>query len=216
LVLFGLISALAAPLYVRPPESPRGADGSTGSVGLALMLGGDDQATAEPRLLYWLVSLSAGFAATVWWYRRHAQRAGVQTPTRGYVIAGLLSSAVVISMPFWIGLASATNAGRLAVEPIEMAIYRGAIAFLVIAAGLCVLARLERSPGLAVAAALHAAAAVLAAEYNVENLLFRLGWNPQGDQWRYADLPNVLLPAVVLLIGGAVAAVAQLRKRTAA
>ncbi|MDQ1646673.1 MAG: hypothetical protein QOJ50_2857, partial [Cryptosporangiaceae bacterium] len=97
LVLFGLISALAAPLYVQPPGGPDGADATTGSTGLARVLGGDVQATAEPRLLYWLVALSAGFAATVWWYRRHAQRAGVQTPTRGYVIAGLVSCAVVIS-----------------------------------------------------------------------------------------------------------------------
>jgi multisubunit Na+/H+ antiporter MnhB subunit len=89
-----------------------------------------------------------------------------------------------------------------------------AIAFLIIAAGLCVLARLERSPGLAVVAALHAGAAVLAAAYNVENLVFRLGWSPRGDQWRYTDLPNVLLPALVLLVGGAIAAAVPLRKRT--
>jgi multisubunit Na+/H+ antiporter MnhB subunit len=107
-------------------------------------------------------------------------------------------------------------AGGLAVLPIEMAIYRGAIAFFVIAAGLCVLARLERSPGLAVVAALHAGAAVLAAAYDVENLVFRLGWSPQGDQWRYAGLPNVLLPALVLLAGGAAAAVVQLRQRATA
>jgi hypothetical protein len=46
--------------------------------------------------------------------------------------------------------------------------------------------------------------------------VFRLGWSPRGDEWRYASLPNVLLPALVLLAGGAVAAVAQLRKRATA
>ncbi|MDQ1645176.1 MAG: hypothetical protein QOJ50_1360, partial [Cryptosporangiaceae bacterium] len=59
-------------------------------------------------------------------------------------------------------------------------------------------------------------AAVLAAAYNVENLVFRLGWSPRGDEWRYTDLPNVLLPALVLLVGGGIAAVAQLRTRAAA
>ncbi|MCW2501827.1 MAG: hypothetical protein JWO79_111 [Actinomycetia bacterium] len=216
LVLFGLISALAAPLYIQPPRGPDGADATTGSAGLARVLGGDDQATAEPRLIYWLVALSAGFAATVWWYRRHAQRAGVQTPTRGYVIAGLASGAVVISLPYWLGLASTTYTGAVAVQPIEMAIYRGAIAFFVIAVGLCVLARLERSPGLAVVAALHAGSAVFAAAYDLENLVLRLGWSPRGDEWRYAGLPNVLLPALVLLVGGGIAAAVQLRNRAKA
>lgn len=40
--------------------------------------------------------------------------------------------------------------------------------------------------------------------YDVENLLFRLGWNPGNGSWaaRLVPLPNVLLPALVLLAAG--------------
>ena len=55
---------------------------------------------------------------------------------------------------------------------------RGTLAFLIIAVGLWVLARAERSPGLAVITLAYTAAALLASLYNVENILFRLGWNP--------------------------------------
>ena len=46
-------------------------------------------------------------------------------------------------------------------------------------------------------------AAILSSLYDVENILFRLGWNPSPGQWRLTFLPNVLLPALVLLFAGA-------------
>ena len=55
---------------------------------------------------------------------------------------------------------------------------RGTFAFLIIAVGLWVLAWAERSRALAVIALVYTGAALLASLYNVENILFRLGWNP--------------------------------------
>jgi hypothetical protein len=52
--------------------------------------------------------------------------------------------------------------------------------------------------------------------YDLENVLFRLGWNPSPDQWQFTDLPNVLLPAVVLLAAGVGAFVVQRRQQRAA
>jgi hypothetical protein len=47
-------------------------------------------------------------------------------------------------------------------------------------------------------------------------LLFRLGWNPAPGDWDLTSLPNVLLPALVLLAAGASAFAVQRRHRTAA
>jgi len=56
------------------------------------------------------------------------------------------------------------------------------------------------------------AAALLASLYNVSNIPFRFGWNiPPAD----GSLPNVLLPALVLIAGG-VAALAVRRHRAVA
>jgi hypothetical protein len=82
-------------------------------------------------------------------------------------------------------------------------IIRGTFPFVIIAIGLWVLTWAERSGGLAVIAAIFTASALVSALYNVENVVFRLGWNPSGWQWRLTSLPNVLLPALVLLIAGA-------------
>jgi hypothetical protein len=93
---------------------------------------------------------------------------------------------------------------------------RGTFPLVIIAAGLWALAWAERSRALAVIAAVYTAAALLASLYNVENVLFRLGWNPSGQEWRLTSLPNVLLPALVLLVAGTGAFAAQRRPRVRA
>jgi hypothetical protein len=95
---------------------------------------------------------------------------------------------------------------------------RGSLAFLIIAVGLWVLARAERSRALAVIALAYTAAALLVSLYNVENIPFRLGWNPgrSAFTWQLTILPDVLLPAVVLLLAGLGALIASRRNRPAA
>ena len=75
-------------------------------------------------------------------------------------------------------------------------VVRGTFPFVIIAAGLWVLSWAERSRGLAVIAAIYTAAALLSSLYNIENVLFRLGWNPPRSDWSLTSLPNVLLPAL--------------------
>jgi hypothetical protein len=93
---------------------------------------------------------------------------------------------------------------------------RGYAATLIVAVGLIALARVERSPVLTGIAAGYTAAALLANLYNVENLLFRLGWDPwiaHPDQARFTPLPNLLLPGLVLLLAGAATGLAALVHR---
>ena len=95
-------------------------------------------------------------------------------------------------------------------------VVRSTFPFIIIAAGLWALAWAERSRALAAIAAVYSGAALLASLYNVENLLFRLGWNPGPGDGDLTSLPNVLLPALVLLAAGAGAFAVQQRKRAAA
>jgi hypothetical protein len=46
-------------------------------------------------------------------------------------------------------------------------------------------------------------------------VLFRFGWNPGPGQLDLTSLPNVLLPALVLLAAGAGARAVQRRHRSA-
>jgi hypothetical protein len=94
---------------------------------------------------------------------------------------------------------------------------RGTLAFLIIAAGLWVLAWAERSRALAVIALVYTGTALLASLYDTENILFRLGWDPgrSAFAWQLTALPNVLLPAAILLAAGLGAFVTQRGRRLA-
>ena len=158
---------------------------------------------------YWAVALVGGYLLTLLWYRRHAGRAGVWTPARGYLITGVVLTVLVAGHP------AAHHAGclpRFVVWlPFGDVWIRGTLAFLIIAIGLWVLARAERSRVLAVIALVYTGAALLSSLYNVENIVFRLGWNPgrSAFAWQLTALPNILLPAAILLVAGCGAFLAQ-------
>ncbi len=153
-----------------------------------------------------------GYLLTVLWYWRSARRAGVRTPARGYVITGIVLTVLAVVLP---PLSRAVPGLFLVWGPFGDAWVRGTLAFLIIAVGLWVLARAERSPGLAVIALVYTGAALLASLYNVENLLFRLGWTPGASRfgWDWTVLPDILLPALVLLVCGIGAFLAQRLRR---
>lgn len=191
-LFFGLAIVGSAPLYVQPVPDV--------SAGQLYEYGPD------PRLgPYWTVVLLGGALLTVWWYRRHGRRIGVE----GRVGPALVASTVV-TMVFLV----------LTALPIGFFLWplvvRDYAALLVIAVGLLVLAWQERSRGLGIIATLFTAAAVLANTYDVENLVFRLGWDPfltYPDQARFTQLPALVAPALVLLVGGAVAGLRARRPR---
>ena len=217
LVLFGLLICASVPFYLQlyRPASP----GAGAGPGPQLpVLGGAFSGSAVQHYLgyYWLAALLGGLLLTLLWYRRNARRVGLQTPARGYVVTVAVLTALALIIPLASRVRSPqwlTWLQHLQVLWPGDLVLRGTFPFLIIAAGLWVLARAERSRALAAIALIYTAAALLASLYNVENILFRLGWNP--SQWRLTSLPGVLLPALVLLVAGVCAFAVQRPGRVA-
>ncbi|HEY6499874.1 MAG TPA: hypothetical protein VIZ20_10640 [Streptosporangiaceae bacterium] len=218
LVLFGLLIGASAPFYLQLYLSPGRATGAAGPGPQLPVLGGAFSGSAVQHYLgyYWLVALLGGLLLTLLWYRRNARRVGLQTPARGYVITVAVLTALALVVPLLSQARSPNWLHHLQVLWPGDLVVRGTFPFVIIAAGLWALAWAERSRALVAIAAVYSAAALLASLYNVENLLFRLGWNPGPGDWDLTSLPNVLLPALVLLAAGAGAFAVQRRQRAAA
>ena len=219
LVLFGLLTCAAAPFYIQPGYQNPGTEVTNRPVPLP-MLGGFPGVTIERFLgYYWLAALLGGLLLTLLWYRLNARRVGLQTPTRVPVIAVAVLTVLALVIPLlsqvrsphW--LSWLQNLGVL--WPGDLVV-RGTFPFVIIAAGLWVLAWAERSRALAVIAVIYTATALLSSLYDVENILYWLGWNLSGRESSLASLPNVLLPAIVLLAAGAGAFAVQRRHRATA
>jgi hypothetical protein len=213
LILFGLLTCASVPFYILP--------GPTGT-GLALsrpalpILGGWPGVTVQRYAgYYWLAALLGGLLLTLLWYRRHASRVGLATPARGYVVTTAVLTVLALVIPPLSQVRSPRWLGWLqhlhALWPGDL-VLRGTFPFVIIAAGLWVLAWAERSRALTLIAAVYTATALLASLYDIENVLFRLGWHLSGSTLTY--LPNVLLPALVLVAAGAGAFAGQRHHRT--
>jgi hypothetical protein len=192
LLVFGLVEAGAAPFYYQKPCP--GTELCSGQlIRGGLHLGRWYLGAVE---LYALVASLTGLGLTVWWYRRHARRAGVGTGTRGPLVA-------------W----TATSLTLLLVVPAFFFLWvlwaRSTSWLLAIAIALLALAWAERSVLLGAVAALHAVAAGLGVSYDPENLLYSVlstfGVADADLPFDYGRTVNVLLPASVLLLGGLLA-----------
>ncbi len=198
LVLFGVLVLAATPLYWSvPPDDQAISDPFV----LALVAAFGGVFTAHPLAIavYWLVALTVGFVGSGLWYRRHAHRVGLRRPVVAFVVTGL---AVTMALLLF------HNVPYLNLPLFYLSV-RGTSSITIIAVGLFVLARLERSRGLLVFALAFLAVAVLVSTYNVENLVVRSGV-PFGD-WTGAT--PVLVPGLVLLIGGLTARLAGVGRR---
>jgi len=206
LVLFGLLTCASVPFYVLP-GSPAGGTGAVSGESSLPILGGYGGFTVQRSLgYYWLAALLGGLLLTLLWYRWNARRVGLATPARGYLVTTAVLTVLALVVP---PLSQVRSPGWLSwlrhldvLWPGDL-VLRGTFPFVIIAAGLWVLAWAERSRALTVIAAVYTATALLASLYNIENVLFRLGWNPSGSDLSLTSLPNVLLPALVLLATGA-------------
>ncbi len=204
LVLFGLLTCASVPFYlpptrsgtypVRPPGPQFLQSGYLGGFGLTSYRG-----TAY----YWLGAMLLGIAATVLWYRWRGGRIGLRTPARGFLITGLIIVALALLIPL-------VSRGGVPLMPGDLVV-RGTFPFVLIGLGLCVLAWAERSAGLAVIAAVYLALALVASLYDIENVFYN--WFGRSLGATVSVLPNVLLPALVLLLTGAGAWVVQRRFR---
>jgi hypothetical protein len=209
LILFGLLTCGAAPLYVAAAAMPARSGVYTVGAGPLLLSGMPAGTSSFSVGWYWALALVGGYLLTLLWYRWHASRSGVWTPARGYLITGVALTVLALIIPSLTGLLHFPQGLWL---PLGDVWIRGTLAFLIIAAGLWALARAERSRALAVIALVYTGAALLSSLYNIENVFFRLGWNPRTPfGWQLMALPNVLLPAAVLLAAGLGAFLVQRR-----
>jgi hypothetical protein len=209
LVLFGLLICASVPFYLPPTESGWSGVyyGPPGPRFLqSAYLGGLGIASTRGTAYYWLGAMLLGIGATVFWYRWRGNRVGLRTPARGYLITGLIIVALALLLP----LADRGGAGMLLIMPGDLVI-RGTFPFVLIGLGLCFLAWAERSVGLAVIAAVYLTLALVASLYDIENVFYN--WFGVSLGPTVSALPNVLLPALVLLLSGAGAWAVQRRNR---
>jgi hypothetical protein len=207
LVLFGLLTLASVPFYIQhvptrpgvyitkvPPGPP--------FLRWSYLAGFFDRFSAY----YWLAAILVGVVATATWYRWRGNRVGLRTPARGYLLTGLLLILLALGIP---ALAT-TVAPRLTILMPGDLLIRGTFPLVLIGIGLCFLAWAERSIALTVIAAGYLALALVASLYDLENVVYRIGWNLGPN---LSALPNVVLPALVLLLSGAGAWVVQRRYR---
>jgi hypothetical protein len=204
LVLYGVLICAAAPLYVQN-DDPH-ASGVYSPPGPQIQIAGLGGAADGYIAVYWLFALVAGFWLTALWYRQRGRRAGLRTSARVFIVVGVVVTAALILFSV------VPPAARL--WPGDL-VLRGTVPLFVIAAGLFALAWAERSWALIATALIFTGAALLSSLYNVENILFRLGWSPGPGQLGLTALPGALLPAVVLLVAGLCAFPAQRPRRLA-
>jgi hypothetical protein len=209
LVLFGLLSGASIPFYIQQFSTRPGVHEIHGfgrSFWRSIYLGGDSPRGNGHAAYYWLVAILVGLAATAAWYRLRGDRVGLRTPSRGYVITGLVLLVLALFIPV---LATRAGLGPLSILMPGDLLIRGTFPLVLIGIGLCFLAWAERSVALSLIAAGYLAWSLVASLYDIENLFYRLGWNISPDN---SGLPNVVLPALVLLLSGAGAWVVQRRR----
>ncbi|MFT7834824.1 hypothetical protein Q5530_01575 [Saccharothrix sp. BKS2] len=208
--------------------------------------------------VYWVLALLAGLVLTVWWYRRRAVSAGLETSTGAYVKVTVGGLAVVLGIALAGGLLpdlrgfrvtdsgteeSVLKAALFLAVPVTLAILserdlartRGFRAVVVVgflvtsvlgatvvnktgglmlfAAGLLVLAWLERSRWCALVALGYTGFTLLANASTMGTLFYALAWRPDGRLDVLFSAKDVLLPGCVALVGGLVAlALSRLRR----
>jgi hypothetical protein len=209
LLLFGALICGSLPLYerlrsplnpaARPGPSPCTAAaghpchrtaGPTGPAGQVIHL------TVVTALgYYWQIAILAAVVLTVLWYRRRADRSGLRTPTRSFLITGLVLGEFVLLVPLLAGQSEPTT--RL----LQDTHHAGPL--LIIAALLWVLAWSERSRALTVITAIYLTVAVTVSAFTYGGVI-------GGTTGSTLSLTAVrwlgLLPALALLTGGAAAA----------
>lgn len=210
LLVFGLLICAATPMYVQVRPVVEGSGGYVSSNVWLDVLGGMDTLGSPPdvRGWYWLITLVVGALATSLWYPWHARITGVATQVRSSVLVWVLGP---------VGLLAVVWAASYFLITLWTLTLRGTSALLVIAVGLAVLSRVERSRALAVITAVYTFAAALSVFYNPENLLYVVyGWfgtENQNMPYEVAPIVVPLVPGAVLLFCGLATLLRDLRQR---
>jgi hypothetical protein len=208
LVLFGSLTLGSVPFYIRRLPVSGGVVRIGPGLGVlqSRFLGGAGLfEVADGTAYYWLAAMLLGVTATVSWYRWRGNRIGLRTPALSYLITGLALLALALLIPVVSG-----RSVRLPLLWPGDYVISDLFPLLLIGLGLFVLAWSERSTGLVAIAVGYFAIALVANLYFLSNVLYRLHWNLSPAA---VAVPNVVLPALVLLITGGGAWVVQRRYR---
>ena len=144
---------------------------------------------------YWQIAIPAGVLLTVLWYRWRGNRVGLRTPARGFLITGLVLGEAVLLVPLLAGQSSSLTLHRLIHDTHQ------AGPLVIVAVLLWVLAWAERSPALAVIAAIYLATALVVIQFTNGGLAGG-DTGAAGLAMSQLRLPG-RLPALVLLAAGA-------------
>jgi hypothetical protein len=186
LVVFGLITIGATPLYVEAPGTVTDS-----------FVGGFFLVNAKRLSLYWLLATAAGYVATVLYYRWSERRSGVVASVRPFVITGsALFALLILVSPEGLALVGLPSSLTPWFRVGDLFV-RGLTPILTFSIGLLVLAAFERSVAFAAYVFGFLGVAVAVNLYDIGNLTYRLGLGQHGVQ------ANVLTAGAFLLAGGA-------------
>jgi hypothetical protein len=213
LLLFGALICGSLPLYERLAGRP----GQLGPPGAGRAGGGICVATPGhachlPAVVghvtvvtalgyYWQIAIPVGVLLTAAFYQWRGRRVGLRTPARGFLITGLVLGELVLLVPLLAGQSHSVTLPRLLHDTHQ------AGPLVIIAALLGVLAWAERSPALAATVGVYLVVALVISPFDDGGLA--------GGTTGAADLSLTglrllgLLPALVLLAGGAAALLSQ-------
>lgn len=195
LLVFGSVICGAIPLYLVASGNAS-SELSFVNGGLPL-LGGFQPAWYVS--LYWLISIPAAYALSAFFYRRHTNAVGVADRSLPFTAVGLalFGGLLLLYSPFGLSSPWAWTPGNLLV--------RGLLPLLAISLALASLAVIARSLTLGLFAAAFVGLTLVANLYNMENLLFRLGWTPSSDlQWRFSAYVGLASCGAALVAAGCV------------
>jgi hypothetical protein len=207
LVLFGVITLLSTPLYYGWPyhfsnnHCSQLANGTLTCSGTFFSASGYlTSGFAANQLggwltLFWVTSLLFGYVATIWFYRHRASTVGLSLRTWPAAVVGLGLLVLALSMQtIW-----------RSIEPSYLASgdfwMRGTAILVILSVGIMALSLLERSIAYLVYSLGFVALALLVSLYNVSNLVQWVGLGRFITGSNQAT-PNVVIPALYLLIGG--------------
>ncbi|GAA4226541.1 hypothetical protein GCM10022254_11870 [Actinomadura meridiana] len=165
LAIFGLLTLASIPLYSNPFDAmqwqPDGSGFSKpGSISGYAGLNGNDRSGALS-IAFWLVTGPLSYLACAWWFRRRAARVGLTMRWQPWAYVGTALFAVFVFAVFAQdhGLGDAHPSGFTEGSVISP--------LLAIAVGLLILARVERSPGVAVTAVAYGGLCVIMNGYGL-------------------------------------------------
>ncbi|TDC71684.1 hypothetical protein E1200_01195 [Actinomadura sp. GC306] len=221
LAIFGLLTLASIALYSHPFQAMQtlpdgGAASRPGSTSGYAGLDGFDR-SASLSIAFWLVTGPLSYLACAWWYRRRAARVGLTVRWQPWAYTGAALFAVFLFAVF-----AQDHGGQGAPPPLggEFAASAVVSPLLAIAVGLLVLAKVERSPGVAVCGLLYGGLCVIMNGYGLGQVPPWIA-PPSGGTIDGLVNPaqNLFLLAAVLLVGALLVqlrAWARLRSVTAA